>query len=599
MPPLVCPRCHRTNPADAVYCYFDGNVLRHVGGPGGLPPSQLLREFVFPSGRRCRNFDDLVQGCQYEWEDARDLLRRGDFARYLASVGRMDLAKAAQEGQNQPDPDIALHNFVSNLPATQVQGPRLDLNPRRLVLGSLWAGDQRQVKLTVLNQGKGLLQGKLTITEGGEWLKTTDGNGQCALKTAREQQITLRVDTRGLAAPHAYSAKLTVITNGGIVEVPVRLDLSSVPFPRVPFQGAGTPREMAERMRANPKPAVALLENGDVARWFAANGWAYPVQGPQARGVAAVQQFFEGMGLSRPPALQLSETALHFVCLPPEVVRGQVTLRTPAKKWVYAQVESDVAWLKIITPNVSGPQQAAVGFEIDSSLMDEGRVHEGTIRLTANAGQLLTVRVRVDVERPHEPFTRRLLRPFFAGALLALLFRLLLALPGDLYARVLTAGPGEAPAGTLARWEQSPLTEDGYLRHFVLATWWVGALAGVRFVWKHEGRWSDLLCGMIAGAGAGLAGAATLGCLVGAGDALPRAILGRLAGEANPSPWVATPLWLALTSVCWAVLGGGIGFLLFGIGQRGVRLLAAAGSPFAWFFRLCGLQRAAAFFALQ
>src|SRR5262249_42951880 len=155
--------------------------------------------------------------------------------------------------------------------------------------------------------------------------------------------------------------------------------------------------------------------------------------------------------------------------------RGQVMLRTPAKKWVYAQAESDVPWLKLLAASVSGPQQAAVGFEIDSGLMAEGSVHEGTIALVANAGQKLAVRGTVDGRRPHEPFTRRLLRPFFAGAILALVFRLVLALPADLYGRLLVGGPG---AGTLERWAQAPASEESFLRRLTLATWWIGALGG-------------------------------------------------------------------------------------------------------------------------
>src|SRR5205823_3085461 len=239
MPHHVCPRCQRVNPAEAVYCYFDGMVLRaHAGGP--LPvPGQLPHEFTFPSGRRCRTLDDFVQGCQYEWEDARELLRRGDFARFFTSIGRMDLAQAAREadsgGSHPPlatDVDILLHNFLNNLPVQKSVGPRLDLHPRRLVLGKLKPGDSQQLRLQVQNTGKGLLQGKLTVAEGANWLwvesdsrsPRASGAGNprtCALKTAREQVVTLRVDTRGLPAPQSYTAKLTVITNGGIAEVPV------------------------------------------------------------------------------------------------------------------------------------------------------------------------------------------------------------------------------------------------------------------------------------------------------------------------------------------------------------------------------------------
>ena len=60
---------------------------------------------------------------------------------------------------------------------TQVQGPRLDLDPRRLTLGSLRPGETRQIKLTVSNGGKGLLQGKVSVAEGGQWLRLEQANG--------------------------------------------------------------------------------------------------------------------------------------------------------------------------------------------------------------------------------------------------------------------------------------------------------------------------------------------------------------------------------------------------------------------------------------
>ncbi|HTU92098.1 MAG TPA: hypothetical protein VMF69_18590, partial [Gemmataceae bacterium] len=404
----LCPRCQRANPREAVYCYFDGVVLDQR--MAATSSSRMLQEFVFPSGRRCKTFDDLVQGCQYEWEDARHLLRQGDFKHYFARVGRHDLARIAQENQANPDPDIGLHTFLDQLPASQIQGPRLDLNPRRLMIGGVRAGEQRHISLTVLNQGKGLLQGKITVSEGGQWLKLGEsGNAEeCSIKTAKEQRIQLYVDARGLTAPQTYSGKLTVITNGGISEVAARLDVSSIPFAQSPFQGAASPRQMAERMRANPKQAVPLLENGAVADWFKLNGWTYPVTAPPARGVAAVQQFFEGMGLSKPPLLHLSEDDLHFFCTPPEVAQARITLRTHAKKWVYAQADSDKPWLRVTTPSVSGPQQAHIAFEVDSTLMDPGGLHLGTVFLTANAGQKLAVRVHVNCHQPHEPILRRL-----------------------------------------------------------------------------------------------------------------------------------------------------------------------------------------------
>src|SRR5689334_6730741 len=44
----TCPRCQRANPHEAVFCYFDGVVLRQ-GVAGVALPAQLPQEFIFPS----------------------------------------------------------------------------------------------------------------------------------------------------------------------------------------------------------------------------------------------------------------------------------------------------------------------------------------------------------------------------------------------------------------------------------------------------------------------------------------------------------------------------------------------------------------------
>jgi hypothetical protein len=581
---------------------------------GGVatPPGQLPQDFVFPSKRRCQTLDDLVQGCQYEWEEARDLLARGDFAHFFNGIGRMDLARVAQEAQAKAgaggDPDAALHNFLAALPVSRAVGPKLDFSPRRLVLKNVKPGEIHILPLKILNQGKGLLQGKVTVAEGESWLRVDSDDGRHApVKAARDQDVILHVDTRNLAAPQSYSARLTVITNGGIAEVPVRLDLGVTPFPVPgPFKGATQPKELAERMRKNPKAAVPLLEDGAVQNWFAVNGWTYPIYGIQARGVAAVQQFFEGLGLSRPPPLQLSESEVHCVCVPPEVLPRQVSLFTGSRKWVYAQVDSDSVWLKVTTPNVAGPQSALVGFEVDSSLMDEGQVHHGYLTLTANAGQRLTIHVIVDVQKPHLPLTRRLFGRLFALALIAVLYRLIVFLPGDLFGRVLAARPAEASPGTLTRWAAPAAAEEGYLRLLVLATWWVGALVGFALVCGAKRRarggeavalptfraGSDLLMGVVAGAMLGVIGAVTVGCVVTAVDFLPRALAASMASS-DGSAFGGTLLWLVLVLLWWAALGAALGLLPM-LGKRGREVVTAFRLPFDWMAECVGFKKQAA-----
>jgi hypothetical protein len=424
----TCPHCHRANPDEAAFCHFDGIALRPSGGLERPSYNQLPNEFFFPSGRCCRTYDDLARGCQEEWAQVRDLLNRGVLAQFLSGIGRLDLAQAAAEARAQPDPDIGLEMFIARLPTTLPRNPRLEVSSRRIHLGTLPAGESRQVALTVTNQGQGLLHGLLTIGGGRGWLRVVspelerelqaaglemaDDCLDATIKTSRQQHVTLRIDTRTLIGPQSYSARLTVVTNDGNLEVPVHLDVDAQGFPHTPFQGARTARELAERVRGRPKEAVPLLENGAVARWFAANGWSYPVRGPTAPGLAAVQQFFEELGLSRPPVVQPADTDLYFTCFYPETTPGRLRLRTAEKKWIYAYTDSDVLWLRVTTPQACGPRQTLVGFEIDSSLLEPDRVHEGTLTVVANAGQRLAVRVRVEVRRPDKPLTRRLLRPF-------------------------------------------------------------------------------------------------------------------------------------------------------------------------------------------
>jgi hypothetical protein len=607
------------------------------GAGDGAATQKLLHEFIFPSGRRCRTFDELAAGCQEEWNSARDLLRQGVFRQFFTSVGRLDLARAAQEAAAQASPDIGLTQLVGALPTTvAVQGPKLDLHPRRLLLGSLFAGETRQIQLTISNQGRGMLQGTLAVTEGGEWLKlpgAADGKGgQLAVQTAREQPVNLQVDTRGLAAGQTYGGKLTVVTNGGVVEVPARVDLAAHPFHKAPFQGARAPREMAERMRANPKGAVALLEGGDLARWFASNGWKYPVAGPVAKGVAGVQQFFEAMGLAKPPSVQLSQSDLRVVCRDGERCRGQLTLRTAAKKWVYGNVSSDAPWLRVLTPAVSGPQQAAVAFEVDPRQLP-GRRAEGTLRVVANAGQTLTARVVAESARAATARRKAggLTAAVLAGAVALFLVRLVLVLPADFQARGsatawaaahtaqkdVSSLPADSPARAVGGWlglpwfpllvggdarlpdsllggpagpEQAREFRDNFVSRFlwvlVLWTGWVGAVLWPLFLLRRGGSTADVPWGIVSGAVLGLVASATLACLVLVGDLVPQLLWG-VVGTSGP---VALLLgWVPLVLVCWAGMGALAGLLLYALGPVGRTLLAPVQGGLTWLFRMCGL----------
>ena len=602
---LVCPRCQRANPAEAVFCHFDGAELRPVQGKSASQSRvRLPHDFVFPSGRRCRSFDELVQGCLSEWDSSRDLLRQGVFGQFLAGVGRTDLAQAAQQAKREDDPDLALDTFISRLPATVGQGPQLDLHPRRLNLGSFHVSETREIKVTIQNQGKGLLHGTISVAEGTAWLGVGSGktNGECSIKTRSIQEIILRVDTRALSAPQKYSGKLTVITNGGIVEVPVRLDVAVQAFSRSPFQGVGTPREMAERMRTYPKLAVPLLESGEIAAWFGSNGWTYPVSGPTAKGVAGVQQFFEGMGLSKPPVVHLAETNLQLFCNAGETVAGQFTLRTEARKWVYAKAEADVGWIKIGSPSVTGPQQAVVSFEANARNLQPDQAYAGNIRVTANAGQELELPVRLGVLAGAAESPSRTVHPVAVGVAAGILLRLFLALPADIYARVLAdSSGGSSSPGSLISWTQPADGVPDFAKHFVISTFWVGAVLGAFILARVGRRTYDILCGAIAGIAAGFAGSATIAVLLPTFDLLPRFLIQKVALSFGNSvvsgmPWLWTPIWIVLAALCWGVGGGVLGAVFGALGQKDSEFIAKISGWVARILGFVGLKQASAIF---
>src|SRR3954471_701400 len=97
---LVCRRCSRPNPPDALYCYYDGlalgNGISTETAPVDASNLPFLSPFVFPSGRAstlpslspfvsppappCRNFNELVAAGHELWAEARELLRDGSLA---------------------------------------------------------------------------------------------------------------------------------------------------------------------------------------------------------------------------------------------------------------------------------------------------------------------------------------------------------------------------------------------------------------------------------------------------------------------------------------------------------------------------------------
>src|SRR5262249_20794808 len=125
--------------------------------------------FIFPSGRTCRNFDQLVRAAFELWEEARELLKNGSLANFLGGVGRADLARLARQAMTSPESDRALAEFLAGIPGTARQPPQLHVEPMEINLGELARGQSRSLTLRIQNKGMALLHGTIASEES-PWL---------------------------------------------------------------------------------------------------------------------------------------------------------------------------------------------------------------------------------------------------------------------------------------------------------------------------------------------------------------------------------------------------------------------------------------------
>jgi hypothetical protein len=315
-----------------------------------------------------------------------------------------------------------------------------------------------------------------------------------------------------------------------------------------------------------------------------------------------------------------------------------LTLLTAAKKWVYANVSSDAPWLKVLTPDVTGPQQAVIGYGIDSRELHSSQPAEGTLRIRANGGQTLTVSVRVQAHGIRKPAGGRWMRALAACTVGALLLRLALAPLVDFHARgaalesaveqvTKTRLEPDHPATRLGGWLALPWTSifaasdpavlepllgparsaslnrthefrDDFASTFVrivtLWLWWLGALAAAVFVRRRGGTLSDIPWSLIAGAVLGVIASASLACLLLLGDLLPHALWELLFGTGSGVGLLVA--WTLLAALCWGVWGCALGLVLTVLGSLGASVLRAIQAAVATICRLCGLRAAAGYF---
>jgi hypothetical protein len=397
----TCSKCSRVNPAEALYCYYDGDVLGvhpHDSGPVNSGAQPFPNPFVFPSGQVCRNFDQLALACLEQWPAAVELLRQGDLVSFLQGLGRADLAQAAREGARFPDADRGLDLLLGRLPTGVLEPARLRVEPCDLNLGLLRVGEDRLVELRLVNQGMRLLYGSVACADG-VWLGLGDGPGGPGKLFQFWHELVLPVHVRGRhlhASSRPQEARLVVESNGGTATVVVHAEVPIRPFTEGVLAGARSPRQLAEKAKALPSEAAALFESRAVADWYKVNGWTYPVQGPPATGVGAVQQFFEALGLTPPPRVEISEPAVVLHGNVGDRLGYRLKVLSPEKRPVYAHATCNRPWLEVGRVRQNG-SSATIPLAVPAVPDRVGETLTAQVTVTANGRQKFVVPVTLEV----------------------------------------------------------------------------------------------------------------------------------------------------------------------------------------------------------
>jgi hypothetical protein len=311
--------------------------------------------FCFSDGQSCANFNQLALACDERWNEARRFLAEGVWQSFFTAMGRLDLASAAKQAAQEPDLDVGLTHLLEKFPADAdaLRPPKLGVQGNEKDLGTLEPGTSSKFELTIQNQGMLVLRGM--VLSDCDWLCLGDNPGGPSSKMFQTRhKFTLPVRVLGdkvRAGRKPLEGNIVIDTNGGCSTFPVRANVPVRPFPKGQYSndvlaGAKSPHELAVKAKANPEQAAVLFEQGAVKAWYASNGWTYPVQGTEGTGKGAVQQFFEVLGLTKPPRLEINTEKIVCRGKVGERLTKNVTISTKESRFVFAHGWSNHNWIQ-------------------------------------------------------------------------------------------------------------------------------------------------------------------------------------------------------------------------------------------------------------
>ena len=398
----LCQKCSRINPPDAAFCHHDGLSLDGTQGAASgasidFSTWAFPSPFVFPDGVICRNFIQLALACNRDLKVSTEILQQGFLESFFASLGRHDLALAAKVANKSPDLQRGLSELLGKLPGSPLTPAELRVDPKQKNLGVVQIGEDCTFELSLTNKGDLLVCGKVLI-DGCPWLTLGDaGTTEKLFQFTHQSSLPVHIRGKWLRAfGEPLKAEIVVESNGGNFTIPIQVSVPVKPFPEGVLSGVRTPRQLAEKAKANVAAAAALIESGVVANWYEANGWIYPVPGPAASGLAAVQQLFEALGLVRSPKVDLSESTVTLRGNPGERLEYPLTVQTLEKRAAVAHGVSNQPWLTVARTVFRG-QTAQIPLVVEAIPDDPGQTLQASVKVIANGNQRFDVQVTLVV----------------------------------------------------------------------------------------------------------------------------------------------------------------------------------------------------------
>jgi hypothetical protein len=392
--------------------------------------------FCFPDGQSCSNFNQLALACDERWNEARNLLAQGIWQSFFTAMGRLDLASAAKQAAQEPDLDVGLTHLLEKFPADDdaLRPPKLAVLQAEENLGTLEPGKDHKFELAISNQGMLVLRGM--VVADCDWLsfgdRTAAGPASKMFQTRHKYSLPVRVlGDKVRAGRKPLEGQIVIDTNGGCITVPVRASVPVRPFPKGQYAndvlaGAKSPHELAVKAKAHPEEAAVLFEQGAVKAWYASNGWTYPIQGTEGTGKGAVQQFFEVLGLTKPPRLEINAGKIVCAGKAGERLTQYVTVSTKESRFVYAQGWSNHDWIQAGPGKPQGnsvkiplvievPRRAGETLRADVTILGNGQ-QRFVVPVTLSVGEGSPDDIQEVESVPDEPNRRLPLGWVFAGA---------------------------------------------------------------------------------------------------------------------------------------------------------------------------------------